>query len=155
MHTIRLRGPWQLEPIQRYVRCNDGRYERSTAPLLSVRAKMPADWTESLGDDFLGRVCYRRTFQKPTGLDRGERVWLVVEPPRSRCVVSFNDYVFGVVHYGSASRRFDITRYLNDHNRLDILVDHPALDEGGTAKDDSTSNMPGGLVGEVRLEIED
>jgi hypothetical protein len=116
---------------------------------------MPADWAESLGDDFLGRVCYRRTFQKPTGLGHGERVWLVVEPPRSRCVVSLNDYVCGVVFYGSAPGRFDITPNLHDHNRLDILVDHPTLDDGGAAKDDSTTNMPGGLVGEVRLEIEE
>jgi hypothetical protein len=155
MHTIRLRGPWQLEPIERYVRRNDGRYERSTAPLLSLRAKMPADWAESLGDDFLGRVCYRRTFQKPTGLETAKRVWLVVEPPRSRCVVSLNDYVFGVVQYGGTPARFDITEHLQDHNRLDVLVDHPALDEAGIANDDSDTELPGGLVGEVRLEIEE
>ena len=48
---------------------------------------MPADWCGSLGADFLGRVRYRRNFQKPTGLESGERVWLVVEPPRSRGTV--------------------------------------------------------------------
>jgi hypothetical protein len=156
MHTIRLRGPWQLEPIEQYVRRPDGRYERSTGGLpLSARATMPVDWSESLGPDFLGRVRYRRTFQKPTGLDRGERVWLVIEPPRSHAEVELNRKRLGEVCWGGPPARYDITDQLEDHNRLAIIVTHPALDESGSADDDSQSNLPGGLIGEVRLEIEE
>lgn len=110
---------------------------------------MPSDWAASLGDDFLGCVCYRRTFQKPTGLDSGERVFLVVEPPRSRGVVSLADEELGEVHHGGPPGRFDITDRLDDHNRLEIVVEHPADGDAGGAL-----SPPGGLTGEVRLEIE-
>jgi hypothetical protein len=45
--------------------------------------------------------------------------------------------------------------HLEDHNRLEIVVDHPALDAAGAANDDGGTRLPGGLVGEVRLEIEE
>ncbi len=116
---------------------------------------MPADWSEAFGPDFLGRVRYHRVFQKPTGLDEGQRVWLVVEPPRSRGEVALNDTPLGVVGRRSAPGRFDITALLEDHNRLHIFVEHPLLDSFGRADDDSDVSSIGGLVGEVRLEIEE
>ncbi len=61
---------------------------------------MPADWADLFGRDFFGRVRYRRTFQKPTGLESGERVFLVVEPPRSRGVVSLSGKPLGEVVWG-------------------------------------------------------
>ncbi|MEX0611934.1 MAG: hypothetical protein WD738_12980 [Pirellulales bacterium] len=156
MHIIRLRGPWQLEPIERYVPRNGGRYDCSTEGLPpSARATMPADWSESFGRDFLGRVRYRRTFQKPTGLETGERVWLVVEPPRSQGAVTLNDRPLGEVRSGDPPARFEITAQLDDHNRLEVVVDHPALDAASVANDDSITDLPGGLVGEVRLEIDE
>ena len=95
----------------------------------SARATMPADWSESFGAGFLGRVRYMRTFQKPTGLERGDKVWLVVEPPRS----------LGIVRLGRAAswEPFDGVKpadgsispsLLADRNTLEIIVDHPALD---------------------------
>jgi hypothetical protein len=111
---------------------------------------MPADWSGLLGADFLGRVSYRRTFQKPTGLESGERVWLVVEEPRSRGNVELNDR-----QLGEAGGRFDITELLEDHNRLEIVVEHSAIDAQGVARDDGDTGSAGGLVGEVRLEIEE
>ena len=155
MHSIRLRGPWQLEPMERFVRRGDGRYDRSADSLpLSARSTMPADWSESFGRAFLGRVRYRRIFQRPTGLDNGERVWLVVEPPRSHGEIELNRKRLGEALWSGEPARFDITGALEDHNRLEIVVAHPALDETGAANDDS-STLPGGLVGEVRLEIEE
>ena len=156
MHTIRLRGPWQLEPIERFVPQPDGSYRpRSENLPPAARAKMPADWSSMLGADFLGRVRYVRNFQKPTGLDRGKRVWLVIEPPRSRGIVELNRKRLGEVFSGGTVARFDITQLLGDHNRLEIVVSHPALDDAQTANDDSKTSLPGGLVGEVRLEIEE
>jgi hypothetical protein len=156
MHTIRLRGPWQLEPLERYIRRGDGRYERASVGLPpSARATMPADWSQSFGADFLGCVRYQRIFQKPTGLDRGERVWLVVEAPRSHGVVELNRKRLGKVRWGGGPARFDITGELVDHNHLEIVVSHPTLDEAGAANDDGTIHLSGGLVGEVRLEIEE
>src|SRR3990172_10837531 len=98
MHTIRLRGPWQLEAVQRFVRRADGEFDRGTGALpAQTKATMPADWCESMGPDFLGVVRYRRTFQKPTGLDSGEQVWLLVEPPRSCGRVCLNAETLGCV----------------------------------------------------------
>src|SRR5687768_17037492 len=135
MHTIRLRGPWLVEPVERYVLRAGGGYERSTTNLqAAAKMTMPADWAAVLGASFFGLVRYQRTFQKPTGLESGERVWLVVEAPRSRGSVELNG-----MQLGEAGGRFDITEYLEDHNRLEILVEHPAIDAGGTARDDGAT----------------
>src|SRR6476659_7700200 len=110
MHTIRLRGPWELEPVARFVLQADGSYQPVKDDLPApVRVKMPADWSESFGADFLGRVRYRRTFQKPTGLESGERVWLVVEPARSGACIVWTKKLVGFVDPGEPAGRFDIT----------------------------------------------
>jgi hypothetical protein len=156
MHNIRLRGPWQVEAIERYVRRADGTYGRSSEPMpAAVRMAMPADWSAALGGDFLGRVRYSRIFQKPTGLDTGERVFLVVEPARSLGSVSVNSKRLGAVCWGGAAGRFDVTDLLDDHNRLEIVVQHPVLDGMQEQNDDDSTSSVGGLVGEVRLEIDE
>jgi hypothetical protein len=151
MHTIRLRGPWQLEPILRFVPQADGAYRWVKDGLPpAARETMPADWSSCFGPDFLGRVRYHRIFQKPTGLDSGERVFLVVEPPRSRGAVSISNRLLGEVEQGGLPSRFDITACLADHNRLEIIVEHPR-----SCDSPIDAQLPGGLIGEVRLEIEE
>src|SRR3954447_22894568 len=110
MHTIRLRGPWELEALARFLLQADGSYRavRDGLPA-ATRAKMPAEWSQTLGPDFLGRVQYRRTFHKPTGLGNGERVWLVVEPPRSRARIELNGAILGEVSPHALYGRFDVT----------------------------------------------
>jgi len=155
MHTIRLRGPWQLAALERYrLRPNGGYERRADALPQTARATMPADWSATLGPDFRGRVRCDRTFQKPTGLEAGQRVWLVVEPPRSRGIVHLNGQLLGEVRDGGPAGRFDATQFLQSHNSLEIIVEHPILDESGRRTHDSDDNAPGGLIGEVRLEIE-
>jgi hypothetical protein len=155
MHTIRLRGPWQIEPLKRYVARGSGGYE-SQADGVPARDRwqMPADWCEAMGHDFLGVVRFGRKFNRPTNLS-AERVWLVVEPPRSRGVVRVNGRVLGHVRFGAPPGRFDITPLLNDHNSIEIDVEHPELDDDGHAVDNGFLDVTGGLVGEVRLEIEE
>ena len=156
MHTIRLRGPWQLEPIVRFERQPDGTFRPHSSNLpVAARMTMPADWSKGFGADFLGRVRYHRVFQMPTGLDEGQRVWLVVGPPRSRGDVTLNDSPLGEVRYGEVAGRFEIQSLLEDHNRLVIVVEHPLLDASGFPKQDSDTKSPGGLIGEIRLEIEE
>src|SRR3954468_9118938 len=98
MHTIRLRGPWEIEAVARFVLQPDGSYRavRDELPA-ATRAPMPADWSQTLGRDFLGRVQHRRTFHKPTGLGASEEVWLVVEPLRSRGKIELNGAILGEV----------------------------------------------------------
>jgi hypothetical protein len=116
---------------------------------------MPADWAQCFGKDFLGCVRYRRVFHGPTGLESGERAILVIEPPRSRGTISLNGKSLGHVVWGGPVFRYDITDQLQDRNQLEIVVDHPLLDGTIHRDDDDFSQIPGGLVGEVRLEIED
>jgi hypothetical protein len=156
MHTIRLRGPWEVEVIARFVPQSDGTYASTSEQLPRAgRATMPADWSEMVGADFLGRVRYRRKFNKPTGLQFGNRVWLVIEPPRSSAYIVWKGDLVGSIHPGDPPGRFDITRRLGDHNEVDVFVDHPHLDHMQSTVGDPTHLPPGGLVGEVRLEIED
>ena len=154
MHIIRLRGPWTVEAVARFVPLPDGscRADHDNLPA-AARVTMPADWSGVCGADFLGRVRYRRTFNKPTGLEAGERVFLVVERPRSWGRVELNRKPLGDVSRGDSIGRFNITAVLEDHNQLEIVVEHPALDGAFPANDDGDLDAPGGLVGEVRLEI--
>ena len=74
MHIIRLHGPWEYTPLNE---------DRETLPPPG-RITLPADWSETLGADFRGRVRYTRRFHRPTGLDGGQRVFLSIE-----CVDAF------------------------------------------------------------------
>src|SRR5688572_19376043 len=155
MHTIRLRGPWQMQPVERFAILSDGRFAGSGEDLPTPAvAKMPDDWSSVFGADFLGRVRYVRTFNKPTGLDSGERVFLVVEPPRSVGRVAINGELLGEVKWGAPAGRFDITTSLKDHNAVEVEVSHPALDDAENVILETTP-VSGGLVGDVRLEIEE
>jgi hypothetical protein len=153
MHIIRLRGPWEIEALDRFVKRSFGGYQSRQASMPRERFQMPADWCETLGPDFLGVARYMRNFNRPTNLS-SERVWLVVEPPRSCGRVQVNGRELGYARFGSPAARFDITPLLKDHNLVEIDVEHPELDDQGNAPDDGSVFTPGGLVGEVRLEIE-
>jgi hypothetical protein len=140
----------------RFVLQLDGSYKPIADGLPAAgRMTMPADWSGLLGADFFGRVCYRRTFQKPTGLESGERVWLVVEAARSEAWILWKSELVGFIHPGDVEGRFDITDRLEDHNALEIYVDHPALDCMRSKVGNPVDLPPGGLIGEVRLEIEE
>jgi hypothetical protein len=148
MHIIRLRGPWQLEPVERWVRRADGGYDQVCDDLpAATKATMPADWSESFGPEFFGRVRYSRHFNLPTGLEPNDKVFLVVEPPRSRAQVRLNGQALGELRFGGPAARFDVARLLAVKNSLEIEVEHPEPDDG-------SRGATGGLVGEVRLEIE-
>jgi hypothetical protein len=140
--------------VERFVVRADGHYEAVHDDLpTSTRATMPADWSESFGPGFLGRVRYVRTFQKPTGLDAGELVWLVVEPPQSQATVRLAEQSLGNVPANGPAGRFDITSLLADRNMLEIVVEHPMRDDQNHPTDAAALYLPGGLIGEVRLEI--
>jgi len=158
MHTIRLRGPWELEPVHRYVRQADGTYSSDTVELpAGTRMKMPADWSAAYGADFLGRVRYRRVFHRPTGLEGGARVYLVVEPARSDACITLEQALVGFVYPNEGNGRFEITDRLDDDNVLEIIVDHPGVEVVPDHPEryalrtvgDAALLLPGALVGEV------
>jgi hypothetical protein len=111
----------------------------------TIRLRDPWDATHQAD----GMVRFSRHFNRPTGLDGGDRVWLVIEGAAPPLAVSLNGH-----HVGQASRlpahiaatsgresHYEITPLLQPRNKLEI--DLPA----------SPSDAPSAL-GLVRLEIE-
>jgi beta-galactosidase/beta-glucuronidase len=154
-HIIRLRGPWQYQVIARTMRMPDGSSQDESGDLPPPgRARMPADWGETLGADFRGRVSYNRTFNRPTGLEEGQRVDLVVEQVDAFGAVTLNGQPLGEVRLADAAARFIITSLLQPHNELAIEVELPRLTaDSAPLPRPGREHFPGGLIGEVRLEI--
>lgn len=139
IHPIRLRGPWQYELLARTLRPADGTTSDATADLpASGRVKMPCQWSETLGGDFVGQVRFARHFGSPTAVEPHETIWLVIEAIDARVQVLLNDSPLGVLQPGEPGR-FKVTEKLNQRNELVLEVD--------------AWQPPAGLVGEVRLEI--
>jgi hypothetical protein len=132
-HVIRLRGPWEYAPLERF---------DSDGPLPAPgKITMPADWSATLGADFRGRVRYVRRFGKPGFTEPYEQIWIVCTVVRSRADVLLNGELLGEV-IGDEPGIFEVTGKLESRNMLEVVVEHAAK-----APD------PGGIIGEVRLEI--
>lgn len=144
MHSIRLRGPWRYEVLERRNLAGEPFAGDLPPP---GKQKMPANWADTLGGDFFGTVRYTRTFHQPTGLEQGQGVWLVVEGASSRASVTLNDTTLSAACVFAAGDgeplRWPIEHLLLPTNQLIIDVEHLPTDTG-----------IGGLTGEVRLEIQ-
>ncbi len=157
-HVIRLRGPWEYEPLARSILAVDGKPRENTDDLPPPgRVHLPSDWGSTLGTDFRGRVRYLRRFGIPTNLEPHEQVWLVIEGVDYFGTVSLNGQPIGeVVGYQSA-REFDIRRLLADRNLLTLEIELPHIDasaaDGAQTDRPGRVDLPGGPIGEVRLEI--
>jgi hypothetical protein len=125
-HRIRLRGPWECEPLSR---------DTQGPP---VRVTMPCRWGEVGLACLGGRVRCRRRFGFPGRIDPHERVWLTTAGVSDRAEVALNGTLLGRVE-GAAPAEFDVTDLLHSRNELIAEVEGPA--EGG------------GLWGEVALEV--
>lgn len=153
-HAIRLRGPWQLEPLARYVLTSAGCVESTSNLPHPCRTTVPSDWGELLGNDFRGRVRYRRTFNPPPSLDPHERIWLVVEGVDARGTVSLNGIPLGSVPGYAIAANFDATPLIQARNEVVLDVDLPADVRGNQEiVRPGRETLPGGPIGNVRLEI--
>jgi hypothetical protein len=134
-HRIRLRGPWECEPLCRLSPQGD-----VAGPLPpALRMTMPCRWHEGGLSDFAGRVRFTRRFGYPGRIDAGERVWLTFAGVDGTAEVWLNDRPLGR-HEGAAGPfEHDVTALLEARNRLVVEV------EELTGR--------GGLWGEVALEI--
>jgi hypothetical protein len=164
-HTIRLRGPWNFEPLSRFVPLADGSSSVTNDDLpLSGVIELPADWGMALGADFQGSVKFTRRFRRPTGLDAASLVNLVIDDVDWQADVSLNDRLLRTVVCSQSSEprqelhcpaRFDISTLLVPQNRLSIVVTSPALDTRNfPLPRPGRTGQPGGLIGLVRLEID-
>ena len=123
-HRIRLRGPWECEPI-------------GPAPPVR-RVTMPCRWVEAGLEGFRGSVRFIRKFGYPGKADPDtERIWLTCDGCTGCREVQLNGQV--LAHDPGGSFAFDVTSILSTRNQLDVLI-QGTTDEVG-------------LWGEVALEI--
>ena len=131
-HRIRLRGPWEYEPLA----WADGRLD----PLPPKgRMTMPCRWEEGGLGDFAGFVRLRRRFGWPGRLDAHERVWLTFAGVKGATQVWLNGQLLGTLGEEPAPTEFDATRLLQVRNDLDVVIDG--------------ANGQAGLWGDVALEV--
>lgn len=166
-HTIRLRGPWEYQPLGRAEILADGQVSIQAWDLPGGGTlALPADWGEALGRDFRGLVRFTRRFAQPTGLDARSRVWLVIEEVDRQGNVTLNGTSLGIVWTSATTpvpgvgaqlcpARLEITNLLQPRNVLTIDVVKPPLAAGVPPEVlGPRTDLPGGLIGLVRLEIQ-
>jgi hypothetical protein len=129
-HRIRLRGPWECEPLRR--RGADA--EQPLPP--PCRLTMPCRWSEGGLPGFTGRMRFRRSFGYPGRIDAHERVWLTFAGLGGAAEVRLNDHFLGSI---AAPAEFEVTPLLRPRNELVVEIE-------GTSEQ-------GGLWGEVALEV--
>jgi hypothetical protein len=126
-HRIRLRGPWECEPL-------------TGEPLPPpCRVTMPCRWRESGLGEYAGRVRCRRRFGLPRQIDPHERIWLTFAGIEGVADFSLNRQLLGQAVRGPYPLEYEITALLQPRNELIVEVAAPDGD--------------GGLWGEVALEI--
>jgi hypothetical protein len=134
MHSIRLRGPWEL-----YL---PGKGEPR-------RIEMPATWQTLLalaGDTPLPSPArLRRRFGQPTGLTPSDQLHLVIESSAAACQIELNGQPLGSIAPSQQSSSFDITALLRPRNELLILL---AIPQRESAPPEAESPLR-----DVRLEI--
>src|SRR5881227_2389651 len=95
-HRIRLRGPWECEPLARsVVRADVTRELRQEELPPKCRMLLPCRWSERGLHDFAGRVRFRRRFGYPGRIDAYERVWLTFAGAGDRSLVALNGSELG------------------------------------------------------------
>lgn len=107
------------------------------------RIRLQAAWQSAAA----GAV-WTRSFGRPTGIDPGDRIWLVIEAPKA-CAAKLNGRPLPVVVGVMAAWRHDVTAELLERNDLRLEFDAPSDVESVTAR----SPLPDAL-GLVALEID-
>jgi len=132
-HRIRLRGPWECEPLAQASTVGD------PPPLRTLRISLPCHWRDAGLAGFTGRVRFRRRFGYPGRIDDYERVWLTFAGVTSSVEFRLNDQLLGRFENLSERAEFEVTNLLGTRNELVVEAE--------------SSNDEGGLWGEVALEV--
>lgn len=127
MHSIRLRGPWELQLPGGEAR----------------RIEMPATWGTILALAQESPVRLVRRFGQPTGIGPEDRLNLVIESAGCACRVELNEKHLGDIAFAESSSSFDVTALLAPRNELAIALEPAPLAVPSEA-------IP---VSDVRLEI--
>lgn len=144
VHRIRLRGPWEFQPLARAEFHDHGRMTWHTDQLPAAgSAHFPTPW-QSLFGEFRGRVRFRRRFHRPTNLDPDERVWLAFAAVGGTGEVTVNGFVLGTLETSRVPQLFEVTTLLKGDDEL--LVDLEFVGPPATT-------TLGGLFAPVQLEM--
>jgi hypothetical protein len=158
-HRIRLRGPWECEPLTRTVLHPPFDFRGVVSvegPVPSpCRVTMPCRWGKALGD-FAGRVRFRRFFNYPGRIDPHERVWLTFAGSDYFTTARLNGQVIATNLGPFTPFEAEITSLLRPRNELVVEVDCPA--PPGDHPEWTLPRGPvaignGGLWREVALEV--
>src|SRR6516165_12149416 len=105
-HRIRLRGPWEYEPLAHKVQRAGGRIEVLEQQLPPAgKMTLPCRWSEGGLPGFAGRVRFCRRFGLPRRLDAHERVWLTFAGVEASADVWLNGQLLG--HLENARQPFE------------------------------------------------
>ncbi len=129
-HKIRLHGPWQCT------------FPQSDAASQTIR--MPCDLRDAIAQPPGGVIHLQRKFNRPTGLEAGQQVKLVLESVDGVESVLLNDMALTLAQHGDNGISAVLTTRLEDTNLITVCISLP-----------SDGELPRGVSGEVRLEIEE
>ena len=107
------------------------------------RMRLRPPWEQTRQGD---QMLWRRRFGKPSNIEEGEQVFLVIESPQIDAVVLLNGQRLRRIQPAEPAVRFAITRLLQPRNELVL-----AAASTQSATPEESSALP---FGEVRLEIE-
>ncbi len=138
-HCMRLRGPWECEPLARFA---GGAKE----PLIESdhlppprQMMLPCRWSQGGLVDFAGRVRFVRHFGYPTRIDPHERLWLTFAGVEGVAEVWLNGHYLGRHDRAGEAFDYEVTNLLRPRNELKVEVESRSPD--------------GGMWGEVALEV--
>jgi hypothetical protein len=126
-HQIRLRGPWHWQAApskgtKSSTRAEgDDRVPESAEPGNPFTFTAPDGLRPILAVESITHLRVTRTFHRPTGLDSGSRVDLVIEPVSAPCTVHLNGVALGSIESGAG--RFSIAQHLQPANQLQLDLD--------------------------------
>ena len=104
-HRIRLRGPWECEPVG----------------LPAMRVTMPGGWAAAGLEGFRGRARFIRPFGYPGKADPDlEHFWLTGAGCQGVCAIHLNGHQLAA--QVEADFAFEVTRILAARNRLEIVI---------------------------------
>jgi beta-mannosidase len=157
-HRIRLRGPWECEPLAWTVIGAGGRIDTLPDPVPPpCQMTMPCRWHDGGLKDFAGRVRFRRRFGYPGRIDPHERVWLTFAGVDYFAAVWLNGRELGTHRGAFIPFEYDVTALLQPRNELVVEVDCPAPDADTLVRPLLPRGWVrpgnGGLWGEVALEV--
>lgn len=116
LHRMRLRGPWGI--------CEQDLSGDAVDSSPST-VKVPVSWQELFGNRN-GSAIFTRHFNRPTGLEQTDQVWLALQSPGMECQIQMSDTSLPSfelsVSAGETWTTTDLTTKLDTHNRLRIKL---------------------------------